>query len=132
MTIERKKEIALTLIERKIQITFNEPNSTESKRAAKTMAPRTGINHLEIHRFHNAIINKNVERSFDSSRALDIALALMKATIEGEGRLPNSKLRGQMSSFANEASISFNELLEFCREIYIDIINDVLRPQSQA
>ncbi len=132
MTIERKKEVALILIKRKVQITLNEPNTAESKRIAKSVAPKTGIGHLEIHRFHNAIINNNLERSFEPSRASDIALALIRAVIEEEGRLPDTKFRGQMSGFANEVGLSFNELLEFCREIYIEIVNDVLRPQSQA
>lgn len=131
MTIERKKDLALILIRRKVKMSFEEPNSQHSRNVAKTIGIRTGINHLEIHRFHNAIINNNLENSFEHERSKDIAYAVIKAIMEREG-FNGVKIRGQLSEAANSLGVSFNELLEFCRETYTEIISEALRPQSQA
>jgi hypothetical protein len=96
------------------------------------MAKKTGIGYLEIHRFHNAVLNNNVANSFKPERANQISLAMIKEVIRSSGDLPNQKMRGQLSEFANDLGVSFNDVLEFIREIYTEIVNEALRPQSQA
>lgn len=130
MKTKRKNAIALFLITRKIKITFSEPDSAHSIRIAKGMAEATGISYLEIHRFHNAVIRDNLERSFSSERASIIAYAMMKEVLRKQPI--NAKNGGQISEFANEVGISFNELLEYCRAVYTEIIEDVFRAQSVA
>lgn len=132
LTNEIRNNIALRLVTNKIRATFDEPNSEKSSKVAKTVAKRTGISHMEIHRFHNAILNNNISNSFKPERAEQIALILIKSTLQAEGEMPNQKMRGQLSELANEFGVSFNDLLEFVREIYLEIINETLKPQSQA
>jgi hypothetical protein len=132
MEENKRNQMALLLISRKIRITLSEPNSEESMRISKSMAKKTGIGYLEIHRFHNAVLNNNVANSFKPERANQISLAMIKEVIRSSGDLPNQKMRGQLSEFANDLGVSFNDVLEFIREIYTEIVNEALRPQSQA
>ncbi len=130
MTTEEKRRIAVILISLKIRITLENPNSEESKRIALIMEKRTGIPYQEIHRFHNAILNNNLENSFKESRAGEIAWNLCKGFLRHEKL--NSNFRGQMSEFANEQKISFNKLLEVLRDLFHEIIDETLQPQSKA
>ena len=132
MEESKRNQIALLLISAKIRRTLPEPNSKDSMSISKSMAKKTGIGYLEIHRFHNAVLNNNVENSFKTERMNQISFTMIKEIIRSEGELPNQKTRGQLSEFANDTGMSFNDMLEFFREIYIQIINESLRPQSQA
>ena len=131
MTTEIKNHIILVLLTRKIKQTFVEPNSKKSTAVAKNYAALTGIGWMEIHRFHNAVINNNLENSFKADRIELIARILIKMAMRSEKIMPNENLRGQMSRLANDLGVSFNDMLEVARELYKEIIDETLKPQSQ-
>lgn len=120
----------MILIEFKIRTSLENPNSEKSKSIARGMEERTGISQLEIHRFHNAVLNNNVLRSFNEQRSGEIAWALCKAFLRNEKYI--MKVRGQLSLFANQEKVSFNDLLETMRCLYHEIIDEELAAQLKA
>ncbi len=132
MTKNEKNSIIWAMVCLKVRNTFEVPNSDKSKSISKRIARTTGLSSLEVHRFHNAILNDNAENSFTASRREELARIILKDTIARTDDFLTGEIRGQLSTFANRCGYSFNNMLEVVRELLIEIVNDVFAPQSKA
>lgn len=133
MSTDELRKIAIKAISHKIYRALEMPNSSKSIMIAKRMQQKTGISHLELHRFNNAIINRNLERSFSNRRAGEIAWCLLKALLKDTEL--NAGLRKNIKTFAQDCKVNFNDALETIRaayyEIYQEKVFEILPPENE-
>lgn len=132
MTKNEKNAIIWSMVCLKIKNTLEVPNSDKSRSMAKRIARTTGLSSLEVHRFHNAVLNDNAENSFTAARREELSRIILKDTLVRADKFLTGEVRGQLSFFANKCGYSFNNMLEVVRELLIEIVNDVFAPQSKA
>lgn len=125
------RQTALLITSAVVRRNLDQPNSELSKKIAAAVEDYTGISQLEVHRFHNAIVNKNVHNSFREDRAHELAGSFLKADILFQKKLAFGPGRKRLEKMAKDEQIPLSYVLATYRALFIEIINEELADEPK-
>ena len=133
MEARRKGEIALLYMKYIARTSaFCKEKNWDRKnfmKIVRKVARNRDIEAQSVKKFFNALIEGTAEKSFVETQLHKIAYGIAPEFLGYNGEFVISReIRTSISEEAHILSLDLNEYLEFNREIYISLVNEILKP----